>query len=404
MTASPRIIVLGGGLAGLAFAVAIAKESKTLSCGAPRVTLLEAQAFKAGTPNVLDTRASALNLHSATLLEDWGIWSALVPDCGVIRDIHVSHRGHFGSTLMRSEDLDTDALGFVAENHHLGRCLLERAKALGVEVRAPERCTALLTGGDRPAVKTEDSEVLDADLILLASGVTPDWFDTLGITCQQRPTGTHALVFNATFPGRQAGCAFERFTQHGPLAVLPLISAGRHEQRYNVVWSVSDDMVEALGNASDKRFCAEFQKAFGWRLGAVAAVGKRSQWPLVRNLATEQLRAGFLLVGNAAHTLHPVAGQGLNLSLREADLLAKTLVTAVEAGQPLAHAGSLRGYLKQVMAEQTWVTRSTDLLATLFNARGLLLDGPRNASLALLDLVPSARAQIARVGTGYRHA
>jgi 2-octaprenyl-6-methoxyphenol hydroxylase len=404
MTASPRIIVLGGGLAGLAFAVAIAKESKTLSRGAPSVTLLEAQAFKAGTPNVLDTRASALNLHSAALLEDWGIWSDLAPDCGVIRDIHVSHRGHFGSTLMQSEDLDTDALGFVAENHHLGRCLLERAKALGVEVRAPERCTALLTGGGRPALQTEDSEVLDADLILLASGVTPDWFDALGITCQQRPTGTHALVFNATFPGRQAGCAFERFTQHGPLAVLPLLSVGRHEQRYNVVWSVSDDVVEALGYASDKQFCAEFQKAFGWRLGAVASVGKRSQWPLVRNLATEQLRAGFLLVGNAAHTLHPVAGQGLNLSLREADLLAKTLATAVEGGQPLAHAGSLRGYLKQVMAEQTWVTRSTDLLATLFNPRGLLLDGPRNASLALLDLVPSARAQIARVGTGYRHA
>jgi len=102
--------------------------------------------------------------------------------------------------------------------------------------------------------------------------------------------------------------------------------------------------------------------------------------------------------------LHPVAGQGLNLSLREADLLAKTLVTAVGRGQPLAHAGSLRGYLKQVVAEQTWVTRSTDLLATLFNPRGLLLDGPRNASLALLDLVPNARAQIARVGTGYRHA
>ena len=167
-------------------------------------------------------------------------------------------------------------------------------------------------------------------------GVTPDWFDDLGISIQERPAHTHALVFNAVFPGRQAGCAFERFTQHGPLAVLPLPSTHRHEQRFNVVWSVSETEVDALIDLSDEQFCGRLQEAFGWRLGAVSAVGRRSQWPLVRSLASEQWRAGFLLVGNAAHTLHPVAGQGLNLSLREADLLAKTLIAAVTSGQPLS--------------------------------------------------------------------
>lgn len=404
MTATPRILILGGGLAGLAFAVAIARQGEALPGGALQVKLLEAQAFKSGTPNPLDTRASALNLHSVALLQDWGVWSALAPDCGVIQDIHVSHQGHFGSTLMQSQDLDADALGFVSENHDLGRHLLERAHALGVEIRAPVRCTALHTAGERPAVETEDAEVLDADLILLASGVTPDWFEALGISIQQRSTHTHGLVFNAVFSGRQAGRAFERFTQHGPLAVLPLASTSRHEQRYNVVWSVPEDRVETLTDLSDEQFCRRFQNAFGWRLGAVRAAGKRSQWPLVRSRASEQLRAGFLLVGNAAHTLHPVAGQGLNLSLREADLLAKTLVAAVTNGLPLARAGSLRGYLSRLAIEQEFLTNSTDLLATLFNPRGALLDGPRNASLALLDLLPGVRSQIARIGTGYRHA
>lgn len=404
MTATPHILILGGGLAGLAFAVAIASEGEALSGKAVKVTLLEAQVFKSGSPNPLDTRASALNLHSVALLKDWGVWPTLSPACGVIQDIHVSHRGHFGSALMQSRDLDAEALGFVSENHDLGRHLLNRAQALGVEVRAPVRCAALLTDGERPGVETEDAEVLRADLILLASGVTPEWFDALGINIRERPTQTHALVFNAIFPGRQGGCAFERFTQHGPLAVLPLASTTRHEQRYNVVWSVPENQVEYLAGLSEAQFCQQFQRAFGWRLGAVSAVGKRSQWPLVRSLASEQLRAGFLLVGNAAHTLHPVAGQGLNLSLREADLLAKTLVAAILEGQPLARPVSLRGYLGQVTAEQQLVTNSTDLLATLFNPRGALFDSPRNVSLALLDLIPGARAQIARIGTGYRHA
>ena len=404
MIPAPHIVILGGGLAGLAFAVAIARAGDALSGASIRVTLLEAQAFKSGTSNPLDTRASALNLHSVALLKDWGIWPALAPDCGVIRDIHVSHRDHFGSTLMQSEDIDAEALGYVAENHDLGRHLLERAEALGVSVRAPVRCTRLCTEGDSPGVETEAGEIVAADLILLASGVTPEWFDALGISTQERPSDTHAVVFNAIFPGQQGGCAFERFTPHGPLAVLPLPSIRRQEQRYNVVWSVPDNAVEALMSLEDEAFCARFQEAFGWRLGAVSAVGKRSQWPLMRSLAREQLRGGFLLVGNAAHTLHPVAGQGLNLSLREADLLAETLVGAIADGQPLARASSLRSYWEEASTEQKFLANSTDLLATLFNHRGLLLDGPRNASLALLDLVPGARAQIARLGTGVRHA
>jgi 2-polyprenyl-6-methoxyphenol hydroxylase-like FAD-dependent oxidoreductase len=142
-------------LAGLAFAVAIARAGEALSGASLKVTLLEAQSFKSGTPNPLDTRASALNLHSVALLKDWDIWSSLAPHCGVIEDIHVSHRGHFGSTLMQSRDLDAEALGFVAENHNLGRYLLERAQGLGVEIRAPLRCTSLRTDQDRPALETE---------------------------------------------------------------------------------------------------------------------------------------------------------------------------------------------------------------------------------------------------------
>jgi len=369
-----------------------------------KVTLLEAQPFRSGSPNPLDTRASALNLHSAEQLRQWALWSELSQSVGAIEEIHVSHRGHFGSTLMTTADLGVPALGYVVENHILGAALLARAEQLGVTIRSPLKCKALQSDGSQPGVVTEDDEVLSADLVLLAAGTAPEWFDGLGITVAERPTYNHAIVFNASFQGVQAGRAFERFTSHGPLAVLPLPSISRAEQRYNVVWSVPDNEAPALGALQDEPFIEAFQAAFGWRLGAVAAVGQRSQWPLVRLMASEQYRAGYLLVGNAAHTLHPVAGQGLNLSLREAGLLAAAVGSALRSGAPIGQLNHLSTYLAQVTEEQHFVTHSTDLLATLFNRRGPLLDAPRNLSLALLDLVPAARASVASIGTGRRSA
>ena len=399
MTDSTQVLILGGGLAGLSFAIAVATEAPGL-----KVTLLEAQPFRSGSPNPLDTRASALNLHSAEQLRQWALWSELSQSVGAIEEIHVSHRGHFGSTLMTTADLGVPALGYVVENHILGAALLARAEQLGVTIRSPLKCKALQSDGSQPGVVTEDDEVLSADLVLLAAGTAPEWFDGLGITVAERPTYNHAIVFNASFQGVQAGRAFERFTSHGPLAVLPLPSISRAEQRYNVVWSVPDNEAPALGALQDEPFIEAFQAAFGWRLGAVAAVGQRSQWPLVRLMASEQYRAGYLLVGNAAHTLHPVAGQGLNLSLREAGLLAAAVGLALRSGAPIGQLNHLSTYLAQVTEEQHFVTHSTDLLATLFNRRGPLLDAPRNLSLALLDLVPAARASVASIGTGRRSA
>lgn len=399
MTDSTQVLILGGGLAGLSFAIALATEAPDL-----KVTLLEAQPFRSGSPNPLDTRASALNLHSAEQLRQWALWSEVSQSVGAIEEIHVSHRGHFGSTLMTTADLGVPALGYVVENHILGAALLARAEQLGVTIRSPLKCKALQSDGSQPGVVTEDDEVLSADLVLLAAGAAPEWFDGLGITVAERPTYNHAIVFNASFQGVQAGRAFERFTSHGPLAVLPLPSISRAEQRYNVVWSVPDNEAPALGALQDEPFIEAFQAAFGWRLGAVAAVGQRSQWPLVRLMASEQYRAGYLLVGNAAHTLHPVAGQGLNLSLREAGLLAAALGSALRSGAPIGQLNHLSTYLAQVTEEQHFVTHSTDLLATLFNRRGPLLDAPRNLSLALLDLLPAARASVASIGTGRRSA
>ena len=218
----------------------------------------------------------------------------------------------------------------------------------------------------------------------------------------ERPSNNHAMVFNASFPGEQGRRAFERFTAHGPLAVLPLPPATDPSSATTLSGPCRCPAV-CCCQLDDAAFINEFQRAFGWRLGRVRAVGKRSQWPLGRS-PPEQFRSGYLLVGNAAHTLHPVAGQGLNLTMREADMLAGSLADAISNGEPIGELDSLTTYLKHAADEQFLVTRSTDVLSTLFDRRGPLLDAPRNVSLALLDLLPGARAQVARLGTGHRDA
>ena len=397
MIRSQEILILGGGLAGLSFAVALSSANKDL-----QITLLEAQIFRSGTPNYLDTRASALNLHSVDLLKAWGVWQEIENLAGPIIDIHVSHRGHFGSSLMSASDIDELVLGYVIENHLLGRALLDRAERFGVEIRAPVACKSLIKDGVRPAVQTSDGDIMKADLVLLAAGIERDWFASLGIEVNELEAGTCALAFNVIFPGQQHGRAFERFTSNGPLALLPLSSDSQSHQRFNVVWSVVANDIDDLVNLSDEDFIEQFQQEFGWRLGRVNSIGRRSQWPLVSRRASEQYRLGYLLVGNAAHTLHPVAGQGLNLSLREAAMLAQCIEENISRGAPLGSLPSLSSYLRATTEEQHLIAGSTDLLSKLFNHRGVLLDVPRDVSLAMLDFLPVLRHMIANFGAGRR--
>ena len=210
MTSHSQVLILGGGLAGLSFAIAIACENPDSD-----IVLLEASPFRSGSPNPLDTRGSALNLHSVSLLESWGIWSGLRSAAGAIRDIHVSHRGHFGSTVMTAAELDVSALGYVVENHELGQQLLARATQLGITIRSPVRCSGLRTDAGTPAIETEEGEVITADLVLVAAGVAPDWFAQLGISVLERPTRNTALVFNASFPGQQSAQKHDHFAVLG---------------------------------------------------------------------------------------------------------------------------------------------------------------------------------------------
>lgn len=418
-----RVLIIGGGMVGLSFGLTIRHALPDA-----QITILEAKPLPTGTPDPLDSRASALNLASQSILSGLGVWDELTQQAGEICQIHVSNQSRFGSAMIDCSDVHADRLGYVVENHHIGRTLKQKADQVAVQVQAPAEVKALDRQGECPAVIMADGQRREADLVVVADGSQSLLRDQLGISCEWRKTGQCAVVANVNFVGEQQGIAFERFTAHGPIAVLPLANTTPNQQRFNVVWSMTLDAAKALEHQSDALFLEAFQRAFGWRLGRALQVGRRNLWPLDRVMVREQSRGGFLIAGNAAHGLHPVAGQGLNLSLRDAATLGATLQCAqvasqapslsathiavggaalmassarsTSAHQPLSMATALAAYEQTVARDQAQIVDATDLLSTLFNRRGVLLDLPRDAALSALDLIKPLRRDIARRGAG----
>lgn len=390
-----RVLIIGGGMVGLSFGLTIRRALPDA-----HISILEAKPLPEGTPDPLDSRASALNLASHAILSGLGVWGDLAQHVGIIRHIHVSNQSRFGSAVIDNTDVDGAMLGYVVENHQIGRALKRNADQRSVVVEAPAKVAAFDRLGDRPAVILSDGQRREADLVVVADGSQSSLREQLGISCNWRRNGQCAVVANVSFGGVQQGIAFERFTPHGPIAVLPLSDMTPNEQRFNVVWSMAAETAVSFETVNDQAFLDAFQRAFGWRLGRALRVGRRNLWPLDRVMVREQRRGRFLIAGNAAHGLHPVAGQGLNLSLRDAANLGATLRNFHRLDDALTMEEALASYEQAVTADQERIVDATDLLSTLFNRRGTLLDFPRDAALSGLDLLKPLRRDIARQGTG----
>ena len=214
------------------------------------------------------------------------------------------------------------------------------------------------------------------------------------------PTGQQAIIANLAFEQALNGCAFERFTASGPLALLPLPASDTAAHRAALVWTLPPERAEALLAADDAEFGAALLQAFGYRLGRPLRVGQRHAYPLELTEAVEQTRRGMVVMGNAAHTLHPVAGQGFNLALRDAASLAATLARAQAAGNGLGDIAVLDDYLKHRSRDQSQTILASDALPELFASADPLFSLGRDLALSGLDLLPAARAFFVRQAAG----
>ncbi|HFV9212103.1 TPA: 2-octaprenyl-6-methoxyphenyl hydroxylase [Enterobacter roggenkampii] len=387
------VIIVGGGMTGATLALAISHMTQ----GQLPVHLVEAVAPEASNHPGFDARAIALAQGTCQQLSLIGIWQAIADRATAIGTVHVSDRGHAGFVTLDAQDYRIDALGQVVELHDVGLRLFRLLQdAPGVTLHCPARVASVSRSEASVSVTLENGTVLEGQLLVAADGSRSSLGTQCGVEWRQQPYGQVAVIANVATAADHNGRAFERFTQHGPLAMLPM-----SDGRCSLVWCHPQDKAEEVKAWSDERFCTELQKAFGWRLGRITHAGKRTVYPLSLTTASQSISHRLALVGNAVQTLHPIAGQGFNLGLRDVMSLAESLAHAWGEQKDCGAYSVLSHYQKRRQADKEATIGVTDGLVHLFANRWAPLVAGRNLGLMAMELFIPARDVLAQRTLGW---
>jgi len=348
---------------------------------APAVPATPAGTATATAPPETDARVLAMNHGSRVLLESLGAWPR---NAAEIRTIHVSQRGRLGRTLIRNSDFDVPQLGAVAAYPALHAALMRQVEQAGITIRALPDARMTSQDADGATVTAADGTVLRCGVAVRSDGAGADDI--------RRDYGQHALLATVRASLPRDGWAFERFTREGPLALLPHPGAA---DTYAVVWCCPPEQAQALAALDQVAFSTALTQAFGDRLGTLACFAPRHVFPLFLSARRSLVEGRAVAVGNAAQTLHPVAGQGLNLGLRDAARLAQSLAPwlARPATTPTA---ALAGFAR-ARRDDRWLTAGlTDLMPRAFSTGVAALEHAGGLALLSLDLLQPLRAPLAR--------
>ncbi len=400
---SRDIVIAGGGMVGVSLALCLRQQL------GPRAKLLLIEGFplpaqdpdfhKAYSPS-FDARSTALSYSSCLIYRELGLWDELSKRACPIEKIHVSEKGSFGSTLMRCDDYHWPALGYVIENAWLGNVLIQALHRAAIETLSPARVVAADNSASRVKIALESGEQREADLLVVADGANSGLRASLGVAVSQQSYRQQALIANVGHAQPHRGVAYERFTKAGPLAMLPLPNDETGTDHSALVWSLAEVEAEQLLHASQEDFLAALQQRFGYRLGRLQRLGERHSYPLALMEADEQVRSGVVIMGNAAHSLHPVAGQGFNLALRDVARLGSVLCQACAAGDSPGDLAVLQQYHSLQVADQKMTTRFSDQLPGLFAHGDPALGLMRDIGLAALDISPTLKKEFVRYTSG----
>jgi 2-octaprenyl-6-methoxyphenol hydroxylase len=389
-TLAVDVAVVGGGMVGASLAAGL------IGTGV-RLLLVEAVPFGASAQPSFDERTTALGNASRRIFEGLGVWDAIAPEAALIRAIHVSDAGRFGSARLSAEEQGVDALGYVVPNRRIGAALwglLSRAAGPALRVPASVEDVAIETSGVRFTVASEERrEAVTARLVVAADGAHSQIRSAAGIEAVVEDYAQVAVVANVASDTPHGGIAYERFTPAGPLAVLPLADG-----TLSCIWAIRREDAPRVLALEDGAWLAELQSRFGWRAGRFVRTGRRASYPLKLTRAASPVAARTVLIGNAAQALHPVAGQGFNLGLRDAAMLAEVMAgSSGDVGAPEL----LERFAAWRAADRGGVTRFTDGLVRLFGDERFGVGLLRNLGLLLFDLSPPAKRALARVSLGF---
>jgi 2-octaprenyl-6-methoxyphenol hydroxylase len=382
------IIIAGGGMIGSSLALALAPLSL-------RVAIVEPIARGCAAQPSFDDRSTALSRSTQRMYEAMGLWDEILTAATPVTRIHVSDQGRFGFSHIDAEEQKVEALGYVVINRVLGSVL---QSALGevpkLDILCPAEITAARVAPDAAVVTVQhtdgNSEELPCRLLVAADGARSSVRDMLGITANHVAYEQRAIVGNLLPEKPLNNCAYERFTKNGPLAMLPVADG-----RAGFVWTVADRDAERILALDDDSFIAELQEAFGYRLGALSRPGTRASYPLHLSKAMRLTATRAVLIGNAAHGLHPVAAQGFNLGLRDVAALCDCI-----ADFSLDDPELLERYAAWRKNDQSKLVGFTDGLVRMFSSNKRPTQALRNIGMLGFDMVPGVRSLFAKHAMG----
>jgi 2-octaprenyl-6-methoxyphenol hydroxylase len=387
------VAIVGGGMVGASLGAALAPLGL-------KVALVEAIAHDSASQPSFDERTTALSNGSRRILETLGVWSDVQAQATPIRKIHVSEQGRFGFARIDAAEQGLTAMGHVVPNRALGAALWPRLRASGgIHIHCPAQVSRVAPGERSVALEIAHAggtAAIDARLVVAADGAQSAVRSAFGVDAESRDYGQTAVITTVLPQRFHEHVAYERFTPAGPLALLPL--EGGH---CTLVLTLSKAMAESAMMWSDDEFLAELQRRFGFRLGRFLKVGRRAAYPLALTRAARTSAGRCVIIGNAAQGLHPVAGMGFNLGLRDVASLAELIAERRQETHFDAGAESLLAeYDAWRAADRGGVIAFTDGLVRMFANPLRVVRGLRNAGLLAFDLLPPAKAALSRLSTG----
>lgn len=396
------LVVVGAGMVGASFCCALEnllRESPisvlVIEAIAPNNGLVKQSSF--------DARSTALSFGSRKIFEEFAVWQELGAAVSAIDEIQVSDRGRLGAVSLSAQEQKVDAFGYVVENKRLGEVL--NARLLGsdkINLLSPAAVSSIKAteGGMQLRLQHGDSDaIVDTSLVVLADGGKSPVCGQLGISQSIERYDQHALIANIVFEKPHNNIAYERFTDTGPLAILPL-QAIDGTNRGSLVWTLSVEQAAEFREMYEEQLLSLLQERFGFKLGKITNIGERFVYPLSLSLAKEQVRPGLALLGNVAHTLHPVAGQGLNLALRDARVLVDVLDKAMQQGVTLGDMSMLLEYVARQETDQALTTQFTHNITKLFSSNNDAKVWLRKFGLLAIELSPRVRHSLAERAMG----
>lgn len=405
------IVIVGGGMVGASLACLLAHAQPAWEVALIESHPLALDTADTGQPHYqasFDARSTALSRGSVEIFQQLGLWDLLQQHATSIQRVHISDKGHLTGAEIAAKDYcdDTGGLnvgvGAVVENAWLGSVLLQQLGQIqNLTVMAPARVVSLQAkqGGYRLELEGDERGTLSTSLCLICDGVGSKLRRAVGIDVDVIDYHQQAIIANVALSEAHQGVAYERFTDSGPMALLPLGGTDKATTAA-LVWTLPTDRADQVKAMTDEHFLAELQRRFGYRAGRFVKVSRRHCYPLQLSTACEQVRSHLALMGNSAHFLHPVAGQGFNLALRDCAMLVDELLAATSNNEPLGQLSMLQRYIERQHFDQQVTIGFSHAITQLFSSSSLPKMALRALGFIGLECVPPAKQGLAEQTMG----